>query len=110
MMSADSAERVPVGGVGAPIPRAPEGFQTCNVHDGKQDLRTAGARRQVSHLVAIPTNGPTLCGLTRFGKQADLPGWSMGGGVSGPSVEQAPCELCWAALPSTKATGAAATE
>lgn len=85
------------------IPRPPAGFQTCNVHDGRQDLWAAGATRQVNHLVVVGDgNGPTLCGLTRFGQDADLPGWSMGGGVSGPSIEQAPCEACWAAATSTE--------
>lgn len=83
---------------GADIPRPPKGYQTCNVHDGRQDLWAKGARRQVNHLVAVPTSGPTLCGLTRFGKDADLPGWSMGGGVSGPSIVQAPCPACWQAV------------
>lgn len=83
------------------LPRPPVGFQACNVHDGRQDLWAAGATRQVNHLVAVPTSGPTLCGLTRFGKDADLTGWSMGGGVSGPTIEQAPCETCWAAATST---------
>ena len=84
--------------LGAEIPRAPKGYQTCNVHDGRQDLWAKGARRQVNHLVAVPTSGPTLCGLTRFGPNADLPGWSMGGGVSGPSIVQAPCPSCWQAV------------
>lgn len=86
---------LPVGGVGAPIPKPPAGYQTCNVHDGKQDLWAVGARRQINHLAPKPTSGPTLCGLTRFGKDADLPGWSMGGGVYGPSIEQVPCHKCW---------------
>lgn len=81
-----------------PIPTAPAGHQTCNVHDGTQDLWAVGATRQINHLVKIPTGGPTLCGLTRFGKDADLPGWSMGGGVSGPNIEQIRCPECWAAV------------
>ena len=94
----------PTGGVGASIPRAPQGFQTCNVHDGKQNLWAPGARRQINHLVAVPTAGPTLCGLTRFGPDADLPGWSMGGGVFGPAIEQVPCGDCWTAATSTNAS------
>lgn len=99
MAKAVSMMELPEGGLGASIPRAPSGYQTCNVHDGRQDLWAAGARRQVNHLVAVPTSGPTLCGLTRFGKDADLPGWSMGGGVCGPTVEQVPCRACWEAVP-----------
>ncbi len=81
---------------GGPIPKAPTGYQTCNVHDGHQTLLAEGATRQVNHLVAVPTSGPTLCGLTRFGPNADLPGWSMGGGVYGPDVTQIECVECWA--------------
>lgn len=74
--------------------KPPAGFQTCNVYRD---------RRQVSHLVRSVnggTPGPTMCGLTRFdsapgAKDADLPGWSMGGGVSGPGVEQVPCPACF---------------
>lgn len=78
-----------------PIPRAPEGFQVCNVHDGRETITGYLATRQVNHLVAVPTSGPTLCGLSRFGEDADLPGWSMGGGVYGPAVVQIKCEECW---------------
>ena len=81
--------------VGGQIPKAPPGYQTCNVHDGTQDLWAQGATRQINHLVAVPTNGPTICGLTRFGKDADLPGWSMGGGIAGPDVAQIKCAVCW---------------
>lgn len=73
----------------------PVGFQTCNVHTG--DVQT-------SHLVAVATNGgtpgPTVCGLTRFDSapgagDADLPGWSMGGGVYGDTIDQVACGGCW---------------
>lgn len=46
-----------------------------------------------------------MCRLTRFPTrdphthrvmlEADLPGWSMGGGVSGPGVEQIECPDCY---------------
>jgi hypothetical protein len=87
-----------LGGAGvrrSEIPAPPAGYQTCNAHcDGVQ----------TNHLVRL-VNGRTpgrtvLCGLTRFDSapgahDADLPGWSMGGGVYGPSVEQRPCPGCW---------------
>lgn len=83
------------------IPKAPPGYQTCNVHNGTQDLWAADATSQINHLVKVPTSGPTLCGLTRFGKDADLPGWSMGRGVSGPKVQQIQCAECWASATPT---------
>lgn len=38
------------------------------------------------------TPGPTLCGVDRFA--ADAPGWSVGGGVSGPGITHTPCPGC----------------
>jgi hypothetical protein len=38
------------------------------------------------------TPGPTLCGIDRFAK--DGPGWSVGGGVSGPGIIHTPCPGC----------------
>ncbi len=38
------------------------------------------------------TPGPTLCGIDRFAPNA--PGWSVGGGVTGPHIVLAPCEGC----------------
>lgn len=89
------------------MPTPPPGFAACRVHNGRQDLLAQGATRQTTHLVALDEKGsnggrPTVCGLTRFDtrndqheiiRPADLPGWSMGGGVSG--VEQVECESCW---------------
>ena len=94
---------------GDAMPKPPKGYAACRVHDGKQDLWAEGAVRQVTHLVALDDRGnnggrPTVCGLTRFPdraedytvtRPADLPGWSMGGGVYGPGVEQVKCEACW---------------
>lgn len=84
------------------IPAAPAGFLTCNVHNGRQDLAADGATVQVNHLVAANgrggTPGDTVCGLTRFGPNADLPGWSMGGGVFGPAITQHKCPACWAGV------------
>lgn len=84
------------------IPTAPSGFATCNVHNGAQTLLAPGATRQVNHLVRRGehggTPGDTLCGLTRFDRDdrpADLPGWTIGGGVSGPTIEQVRCGACW---------------
>ena len=87
------------------MPDPPAGFAACRVHDGRQSLLADGATRQVTHLVELDEEGnnmgrPTVCGLTRFdsepgAKDADLPGWSMGGGIYGPDVEQVRCEGCW---------------
>lgn len=69
---------------------------------------TGGTNVQTTHLVRRNekggTPGPTLCGLTRFDERdpetwaliekADLPGWSVGGGVFGPGVEQVECQAC----------------
>jgi hypothetical protein len=38
------------------------------------------------------TPGPTLCGIDRFAK--DSPGWSRGGGLSGPGIIHKPCPGC----------------
>jgi hypothetical protein len=82
-------------------PKAPPGFSACRVYDNP-------SRTQTSHLVRYVgrgTPGRTLCGLTRFDdrdpetreliRKADLPGWNMDGGVSGPGVAQQLCEPCW---------------
>lgn len=39
--------------------------------------------------------GPTLCGKDRFAKGG--PGWSLGGGTSGPGISHTPCAACAAA-------------
>jgi hypothetical protein len=49
------------------------------------------------HLIRVAANaqgtpGPTLCGIDRFAK--GTPGWSVGGGVSGPEIDQIPCPGC----------------
>lgn len=49
----------------------------------------------MAHLVRATqrgTPGPTLCGYDRFAK--DGPGWSVGGGISGPGIVHTPCEGC----------------
>lgn len=85
-----------------PMPKPPKGFAACRV----------GHNPQITHLVILDSAGsnggrPTLCRLTRFPTrgtngetllEADLPGWSMGGGVSGPNVEQVECPVCYARL------------
>lgn len=38
------------------------------------------------------TPGPTLCGIDRFAQ--DTPGWSVGGGVTGPGITHTPCPRC----------------
>lgn len=58
------------------------------------------------------TPGPTLCGIDRFAK--DGPGWSLGGGISGPNITHKPCLGCvsvatglFGGLPITGSIGAA---
>lgn len=85
------------------MPKAPPGFEAC-----RSMLR--GGRGQITHLVALDSKGsnggrPTACGLTRFDdftpegrpipNTAGLPGWGLGGGVSGPGVEQIECGSCY---------------
>lgn len=80
------------------------GHEACRTWDG-------GGRSQTTHLVALDEKGsnggrPTVCGLSRFDRYssdgrsipgtADLPGWSMGGGLSGPGVIQVRCPGCYA--------------
>lgn len=38
------------------------------------------------------TPGPTLCGVDRFAD--DAPGWSVGGGTTGPDIVHTPCPGC----------------
>jgi hypothetical protein len=40
------------------------------------------------------TPGPTLCGRDRFTRGDGQPGWSVGGGISGPNVDNKPCAAC----------------
>lgn len=84
----------------APMPTPPAGFAACRV----------GYNPQITHLVMLDSKGsnggrPTMCRLTRFDTKdphthevllrADLPGWSMGGGVSGRDVKQVECPECY---------------
>lgn len=75
---------------------------------GSPYARAIGLGRETSHLVVSIKgyHGPCLCRLTRFDqrdenytvtRKADLPGWSMNGGTSGPDVRQVACEACWVA-------------
>lgn len=91
---------------GDPLPARPAGFDVVNVHNGSQDLWAAGATVQVNHL-RRHGDRDTVCGLSlhptfddhgRPVTGPDLPGWSIGGGVSGPGVDQQPCGTCWQAV------------
>lgn len=91
------------------LPKAPEGYACCNTgSDGSMTLFGPATPRQISHLVTVVDGGyrgNTLCGLTRFDERdpitwkiirpADIPGWSMNGGVWGRGVVQEKCEKCW---------------
>lgn len=82
-----------------PMPKPPEGFAACRTGYGPQ----------ITHLVILDSTGsnggrPTLCRLTRFPArgtngetllEADIAGWSMGGGVEGPGVRQVECHVCY---------------
>lgn len=81
--------------------QVPEGFQTCNTY--RDGVQTNHLVRWVGEGHMRGTPGRTvLCGLTRFDSKpgandADLPGWSMGGGVFGPHIRQQACPACWEA-------------
>jgi hypothetical protein len=69
----------------------------------------------VVHLVRFTrrgTPGPTLCGIDRFAK--DAPGWSVGGGTSGPAIVHTPCPGCAGTareeFPGLKVTGLGAEQ
>lgn len=77
---------------------------------GHETCRTSSGSTQTTHLVSLDEYGsnggrPTVCGLSRFDRYsadgrripgtADLPGWSMGGGISGPGVVQIQCPGCY---------------
>lgn len=93
----------PTWAPGDTMPKPPPGFEACRV----------GSSPQVTHLVLLDSKGsnggrPTMCRLTRFPTRdpetrqellaADLPGWSMGGGVCGPGVEQVECPGCYSRI------------
>ncbi len=66
----------------------------------------------VRHVRGGGTPGPTLCDIDRFAK--DGPGWSVGGGLSGPSITHRPCPGCAEAareqFPGLEITGIGARE
>lgn len=59
---------------------------------GLFDSRPADGKAHLVRGAKRGTPGPTLCGIDRFAK--DGPGWSVGGGVSGPGITHTPCEGC----------------
>lgn len=82
------------------MPCPPAGYEALRSgSDGTFTLFGPHDRVQVTHLIRAgrPSMG-TLCGLTLFaveGREADVPGWSRGGGVSGPGIRQTRCGACW---------------
>lgn len=90
-----------------PMPTPPSGYAACRTYP------PGDSTVQTTHLVALDEKGsnggrPTVCGLTRFDRfeegrpipgTADLPGWSMGGGVVGPGITQIRCPDCWRRAP-----------
>lgn len=59
---------------------------------GLLDSRPADGQMHLVRETNRGTPGPTLCGIDRFAK--DAPGWSVGGGVSGPGITHTPCGGC----------------
>lgn len=59
---------------------------------GLFDSQPADGKAHLVRGTTTGTPGPTLCGIDRFNK--DGPGWSVGGGVSGPSISHTPCDGC----------------
>lgn len=63
-------------------------------------VRRGNKRVHINHRVRSNENGgtpgPTLCGLERFGPDAPIKGFSVGGGVMGPDSQPAGevCEAC----------------
>lgn len=80
----------------APCPRDEtiSALETLQFHRG--GLVTSVPTDNLIHLVRRRagggTPGPTLCGIDRFAKEA--PGWSVGGGVTGPGIDLKPCGGC----------------
>lgn len=63
-------------------------FNGPGLFDAPKDRRIHLVRMTVSG----GTPGDTLCGIDRFAPA--MPGWSVGGGVSGPGVDARPCGDC----------------
>jgi len=59
---------------------------------GLLDSRPADGKAHLVRRTKTGTPGPTLCGIDRFAK--DTPGWSVGGGISGPDITHTPCDGC----------------
>jgi hypothetical protein len=89
------------------MPDPPEGYAACRTMGGRMALFGDLGNEQTTHFVKLNErgrhSGPTVCGLTRFDtrnaeglvtRPADIPGWAMNGGVSGPEVIQTVCPDC----------------
>lgn len=59
---------------------------------GLFDSRPADHKTHLVRTSRSGTPGPTLCGIDRFAE--GTPGWSVGGGLSGPGIEHHPCDGC----------------
>ncbi|MFJ4168363.1 hypothetical protein ACIPY3_02520 [Paenarthrobacter sp. NPDC089714] len=59
---------------------------------GLFDGRPADKRIHLVRMTDSGTPGPTICGIDRFDKNG--PGWSVGGGISGPGIEAMACPGC----------------
>lgn len=79
-----------------PCPRDPTvvALMTLQFHWGGliDSVPADGAMVHLLRATAMGTPGPTLCGIDRFAK--DSPGWSTGGGISGPGIVHTPCAGC----------------
>lgn len=83
------------------LPVPPDGYEALRTGgDGSASLFGPHHPVQITHLIrdGKPQEG-TLCGKTLFDRgdrKADIPGWSRGGGVTGPDITQVRCDDCWA--------------
>lgn len=64
-------------------------FHSGGLFDGEG---VDGFRVHLVRATQAGTPGGTLCGIDRF--HESTPGWSVGGGVSGPGIEHKPCPGC----------------
>lgn len=87
----------PAALIGRPCPEDKTVTSLCTLQfawGGLLDSRPADnyAVHLVRSVAGGGTPGPTLCGIDRFAK--NTPGWSMGGGLSGPKITHKPCPGC----------------
>jgi hypothetical protein len=81
-------------------------FSWGGFFDATVDPRRPWSQTHLVRSTKDGTPGPTLCGIERFSGDPTIPGWSVGGGLSGPDVPVEVCERCDAARnPTLPVTG-----